>query len=114
MGLLTVNQRAVTTMRGEKSTGIEISKPGRSDVYISRNPEYESGGKFFKEPQVLNIIGITSIHEIGGHAYYSYKGYQGHENNKMTTDFDNRIRQVYIAKHFPNYFKSRPSIPHAN
>ena len=101
-----------TTLREQGSTGVEVSKLGQSDIYISRNPEYKNEGKYYKDPQALNAIGITGIHELGGHAYYSFKGYSNELNNKMTTDFDNRIRQIYKARYNVNHFKKRPSIPH--
>jgi len=108
-----------TTLRKQDARGITVlSSDGKSaNVYLSSEPLYKLDGKLTVSPQRLNEQGITSIHEIGGHAYYYQQGItnsgsNGSENNRLTSEFEGRVRPIYNSLYQKNYIRKQPITYH--
>ena len=109
----------ITTLRQQEARGLTVlSADGKSaNVYISEEPLYKQDGKWFVNPQKQDEQGITSLHEIGGHAYYFSQGIyntgpNGKENNRLTSEFEGHARQVFKGKNLTNYIKKQPITYH--
>ena len=75
-------------------------------------PLVNKNGKLTPAIQRIDEQGITSIHEIGGHAYYFQQGVKGWDNDSETSSFEGRVRQFYRGKYLKNYIKRQPVIQH--
>ena len=50
-------------------------------------------------PQKEAHQSINILHEIGGHAYYFSQNIRGAENNRLTSEFENMCRTIFIGKY---------------
>ena len=105
--------KGITSLSKEFAEGATVLS-GKTDegktlinVYISKNPMYNDRGTLKSHPQREDVQGITSLHEIGGHAYYFSQKIYGYENNLKTEAFERRARDIYRGKHLPNYIKKQ-------
>ena len=104
-----------STLRKRKATGVTVpsSAKEQSIVYLSEDPLVRIDGELRPTSQTLNEQGITSVHEIGGHAYYNQQGITNKTiNNTLTTEFEGRMREIYNALYQKNYIRKRPPISH--
>jgi hypothetical protein len=87
------------TLRKEIAHGITVDHGNNTaDVYISKRPLYKYDGEIRMHPQTEAYQSITSLHEIGGHAYYYSQNIRGGENNRLTSEFENMCRDIFIGK----------------
>ena len=90
----------ITSLAKEFAKGLTIDhKNGTADVYISNRPIYQYDGKERYSPQKEDHQSIAILHEIGGHAYYNSQGIYGSRNNRLTTYFENRCRDIFKGKY---------------
>ena len=78
-------------------TALDVEKG--ANVYISRCPLYNYGGKATRRPLRDVYQSIAILHEIGGHAYYYSQNIFGDENNEQTRVFENACRDIFTASY---------------
>ena len=89
-----------TTLRKELAHGMTVDHGNNTaDVYISKRPLYKYNGEIRMHPQTEAHQSISILHEVGGHAYYHSQNIHGEENNRLTTDFENMCRNIFIGKY---------------
>ena len=101
------NEQPILTSDGnislaeQHAKGLTIDhRNGTADVYISNRPIfYQYDGKMMYSPQREDHQSIAILHEIGGHAYYYSQGIYGSKNNRLTTAFENRCRDIFKGKY---------------
>ena len=88
------------TLRKEVAHGITVDHGNNTaDVYISKRPLYKYDGEIRMHPQTEAYQSITALHEIGGHAYYYSQNIRSGENNRLTSEFENMCRDIFIGKY---------------
>ena len=112
--VITRQDGTTTSLLERKAAGVTdySEKNNRANVYLSREPLVNKNGKLTPAIQRIDEQGITSIHEIGGHAYYFQQGVKGWDNDSETSSFEGRVRQFYRGKYLKNYIKRQPVIQH--
>lgn len=85
------------TLKGEEATGFTILRDSKTvDVYLSKNPfKKNANDVLIKSDQPQDDTGITSLHEIGGHAYNYQQKVTGTQNNRNTESFERKARDAY-------------------
>ena len=88
-----------TTLEKEFSHGVTLNRGSYADVYINRQLQFEWDGirRFLKTPDREDYRSIAILHEIGGHAYYHSQNIHGSENNRLTTEFENKCRSNFTG-----------------
>ncbi|MCR4828528.1 MAG: hypothetical protein K5864_03595 [Bacteroidales bacterium] len=89
-----------TTLGQEFAHGMTVHHSNNTaDVYISKRPLLKKDGVVKNHPQTEAHQSIAILHEIGGHAFYHSQNVHGRENDRLTSEFENRCRDIFRGKY---------------